>query len=340
MPEIPKLSKKKVAVVVLVVVLVILVIGSLFGQNFDKMISALIKADHKFVLLAFLGQLAFFLVWARRWDISLSAMGYAENKLKDLYLILFGSKFINNITPFSYSGGDPIVRSLLLKKVNKTSFSVGMASSIVEYIPDFVIFFAFLLAGLSMSVGMFSTWAAVFMFIITTLIIAIVIVLILALSGDRSSGKIERLIRWISEKIKKPMSEDKAKEKMDKFSEGLDSVIRDKTVFLKILSCSVLIWLTNLGILYALFLAFSVSPPLPLLFLSTTLPMLAGMIPLTPGGLGTIDATRAGVFLIFLPNSPLVVANVVLLKRLIGFVFMMIVGGGALSYLGFQIWKK
>lgn len=340
MPEVPKLSKKKVIVVVLAVILGILAIGSLFEQNFGKMISALIKADLKFVLLAFGGQLTFFLVWAKRWSISLSAMGSAKNKIKNLYLILFGSKFINNITPFSYSGGDPVVRSFLLKKVNKTSFSVGMASSIVEYIPDFGIFFSFLLAGLSISIGMFSTWTAAIMIAIAILMVTIVTVAILALSGNRKSGKIESFISWIADKIKKPMSEDEAKKKMDKFSEGLNSVIRNKKVFLKILSCSVLIWAINLGILYSLFQAFSINPPLAMLFLGATLPIVVGMVPITPGGLGTIDATRAGIFLMFLPNSPLVVVNVVLLRRLIGFVFMIMAGSSALSYLGFQIWKK
>lgn len=304
------------------------------------MISALIKADLKFILSAFLGQLAFFLIWAKRWNISLRAMGSIKNKMKNLYLILFGSKFINNMTPFSYSGGNPVVRSILLKKVNKTSFSVGMASSIVEYISDFGIFFAFLLAGLSISAGIFSTWVAAVMVTAAILMVVVVTVVILALSGDRESGKIERLISWISEKIRRPMSEVEAKKKMDKLSDGLDFVIRNKTISLKVLSCSTAIWLINVEMLYSLFQTFPVDPPLAMLFLGVTLPIVVGMIPITPRGLGTIDATRAGIFLMFLPNSPLVIANVVLLRRLIGFVFMMIAGGGSLSCLRFRIWKK
>lgn len=78
---------------------------SLLGFNFEKMILALLSADVKFILLAFVGQLVFILFWAKRWEVSLSAMGSVKNSLKDLYLILFSSKFINNVTPFSYSGG-------------------------------------------------------------------------------------------------------------------------------------------------------------------------------------------------------------------------------------------
>lgn len=340
MPEIPKLSKKKVAVAILAILLIISAFYGLFGQNFEKMAVAMARADFEFILLAFLGQLIFILFWAKRWDVSLTAMGSVKNSIKDLYLILFGSKFVNNVTPFSYSGGDPVTRAYLLKKLKGTPYSMGAASSIAEYFPDFSVFVGFLLFGLFTSFKEFSMKMTGLVIGLTVILVSILFFAVYSILGDREIGRIERFLSWVSEKFKRPLSKERIKEEVDQFSDALEAVLKQKKIFAEILFLSLLVWMANFGIMYSLFMAFQITPPIPMILLGMTLPLLVGMIPITLGGLGTMDATRYGIFYIFLSGHPLIIANVVILRRLIGFVFMTIAGGTSLSYLGIRVWQK
>jgi len=72
--------------------------------------------------------------------------------------------------------------------------------------------------------------------------------------------------------------------------------------------------------------------------LASTLPSIAGWVPLLPGGLGLVDATFVSVFTLFgFPLSIAIAAT--LIERAISYVFSTIVGAGALSYLGIKVWK-
>lgn len=138
-----------------------------------------------------------------------------------------------------------------------------MASSIAEYFPDIPIFIAFLLFGLLASLTLFPIERNLLLLGLgmALTLFSVIVFGIYSILKEREIGKIERFLSWISEKINRPVSKERVKKEIDKFSESLNAVFKERQTFVKILLLSLSVWAINLGIMYSLFLAFKVNPP-------------------------------------------------------------------------------
>jgi hypothetical protein len=88
-----------------------------------------------------------------------------------------------------------------------------------------------------------------------------------------------------------------------------------------------------------IFEALGYHPSIPMLLMTLTLPAIVGLVPILPGGLGTVDFTYFSIFTLF--NVPQSVAlSAILVERMITFIIGIVVGAIALSYLGVKVWKK
>ncbi|MBS3815591.1 MAG: flippase-like domain-containing protein, partial [Hadesarchaea archaeon] len=120
-----KVNLKKALIPIIIVVIIIISSALLiFQENLSGMINSLQTANYLFVILAFAIYFCSAFFWASRWRIGLSALG-EKARMKNLFPIIWGSMFINNMTPLNRTGGDPVGRPYLLKKVGGIKFRKG-----------------------------------------------------------------------------------------------------------------------------------------------------------------------------------------------------------------------
>jgi hypothetical protein len=302
------------------------------------MVSALGRANYGLVAVAFGLYMLSILFWAGRWRISLSAIGY-RRRLRDLYLVIFGGIFITNITPFTYAGGDPLARGYLLNKTQRVPYSTGFATILVELMLDLPIFFTFLMIGLLLSI--YATSIAIAIFLIGIWLVTVVTLLSIfsrIVSSKAGSERLKRFLTRVFRTFRRRTKRAKIAAGVDDFYAGAHAIIGRPRIAVLVGSFSIILWLFGMARLFFIFQAFNYSPPIPMLLLAVTLPAIVGLLPLLPGGLGTVDVTIASVFLLF--GVPLEIAgSVVLIERFIVLVFGTLVGAGIASYLGVRTWR-
>lgn len=337
-----KKSRKKVFLISLVIAaIVIATILVLLGENLAGMASALSSANYGLVAAAFGLYLLSILLWAGRWRISLSAVGYPR-RVRDLYLVIFSGIFITNITPFTYAGGDPIARGYILNKTQKVPYSTGFATIIVELMLDLPIFLSFLMIGLLMSVYVVS--ASVMLLIMGIWLAGVVVMLAIfsrifskRAGSEKIKGFVMRIFRIFGRRTKKAT-----------ISGGIDdlytsghAIIGRWRIATRVSSFSVILWILGITRLFIIFQALNYTQPIPIamLMLAVTLPAIVGLLPILPGGLGTVDVT---IFSVFVASGvdPVIAASVTLIERSITLVFGTAVGASVASYLGVKRWRK
>lgn len=338
----PPISPSKKALVISLVIagIIFLVLAAVARENLAGMVQALSKANYGLIMLAFGAYLVSILLLATRWRISLSAVG-CQARLHDLYLVIFGGIFINNITPFTYAGGDPVARTYLLNKIQRVPYSSGFATIIGEFMLDIPIFLSFLVLGLLTS--FYTTSTSTILIIIGVWVVVVISMLLVfsrVLSTRAAAGKIGRFVTHVLKALRRRISKTRIVSGIENFYAGTHSIVGRVKVASLVASFSAIIWIFGMIRLFLIFQAFPYPPPpLPMLMLAVTLPAIVGLVPLLPGGLGTVDATIASVFIVFGVPADLAI-SVTLIERSITLVFGTAIGAGVLSYLGVKVWRK
>ncbi len=334
--------KKKILVSLVILAIALVTILVLLRENLAGMALALSRANYVLVAAALGLYLFSVLLWATRWRVSLSALGY-QRRVRDLYLVIFSGIFITNITPFTYAGGDPLARGYVLNKTQKVPYSMGFATIMVELMLDLPIFFSLLIIGLLMSV--YATSTSVMLIIIGGWLAAVVVLLsafsyILSrrVGLNRIKGLVTRALRIFRRQTKKSA----IASSINDFYRGGHAILGRWRIAARVSSFSIILWILSITRLFIIFQALNYPEPvpIPMLMLAVTLPAIVGLLPLLPGGLGTVDATIAGVFLVFIPPEYAAYAlSATLIERSITLVFGTAVGASVASYLGVKVWR-
>lgn len=332
-------SKKVLIISLVVIALVFLTLAMFARENLAGMVQALGRANYGLAALAFGIYLVCVLFWAVRWRISLSAVGYPAS-LRHLYLVILGGIFINNITPFTYAGGDPIARTYLLKKTTSIPYSGGFATAVGELILDLPIFFFLFMLGLFTSFYAIPAWM---MLVIAGIWILLVVSLLLVVSRFLSrrivAGKIGGFLTRVFKIFQKRVSKEKVRGGVESFYSGAHAIVGRLKIASLVASFSAILWIFGMIRLFIIFQALGYNPPFAMLILAVTMPAIVGLVPLLPGGLGTVDATIFSVFLLFHVDPPIAM-SATLIERSITLIFSTAVGACALSRLGVKRWKK
>jgi uncharacterized protein (TIRG00374 family) len=329
--------KKVLFLVLFLVCLGAVVLALLSHEDLYGMLRALRDADYRFVLLALFTYVFSTVLWSIRWQISLLAVGCTA-RLRDLYLVIYGSIFINNITPMMRAGGDPFGRMYLLRKIRGVPYSSSLATIMGEHALGTPVFFSFLALGLLM-------YFKAPLLLMTSVLVGIwVITVIMMLFFLRFFGR-KKAIKWIGRAatrvlklLRRSGSKTEVVKGIESFYKGAYKIIRRWKSALLIIALSAVLWIFDLIRLFLIFKALGCSAPLSMLLLASTFPTIAGLIPLLPGGLGLVDATFISIFRLFFPLNIAIAATVI--ERAISFVFSTFAGAGALSYLGIRLWSK
>ena len=326
---------------ILGIIIALVVGGTLFvflRADLGSLLNALSKANYFFVLLAFGAYICTTVSLAARWRISLFGTGH-NVRLHNLWLTVFGSIFINNLTPFTYSGGDPVARVYLLRKTQHVPYSSGSASVMSEYLLDLPVSISLLMTGILLYFGrtplaklvVMTSWVAIMILLFT---------LILYFFPKRTgAGWVGRSAMRILKAFRRPTSQRKVLGGIKRFYASAQAITNRPKIALPIFSLALVTWALALTRLFFIFQALGFDPPLPMLLLGITLPPMAGLLPLLPAGLGLVDVTYVSIFVLL--GAPLHIAILAtLIERVIMLVFGTIIGAGALSYLGIRAWAK
>ena len=328
-------------ILILGIFVALIVGGALFvflRADLGNFLDALSKANYFFVLLAFGAYIFSTVNLAARWRISLSATGHSVG-LHNLWLAVFGSIFINNLTPFTYSGGDPVARVYLLRKTQRVPYSSGSASVMSEYLLDLPVSISLLMAGILLYFSRTLLAKSVVVTIWIAVLILLLTLIIYFFPKRTGAGWLGRSTMRILKAFRRPTSQRKVIGGVKRFYSSAQAITSRPKIALSIFFFAVVTWGLALTRLFFIFQALGFDPPLPMLLLGITLPPMAGLIPLLPAGLGLVDATYVSIFVLL--GAPLEIAILAtLIERVIMLVFGTIIGASALSYLGIRVWAR
>ena len=110
-------------------------------------------------------------------------------------------------------------------------------------------------------------------------------------------GRSERIIRWIARKLR--FDEDKAATVLHRVAERLEQLISDRQVLGRVAFWAALNWLFDAAALWVFLRAFNVTMSVDALIISFGIANVLAAIPITPGGLGYVDASYIGMLVGF-----------------------------------------
>lgn len=331
--QIPKIRIKRFLLIFLLVILVAaLALFLLARENLYDILRALQSANYSLVLAALAIYVGSTIVWALRWRVTLSAAGH-KVRIRDLFLTIYGGIFINNVTPFTYSGGDPIGRSYLLSKTQKVPFASSFATIITEFVLDVPVYFSFITFGVTMALGLAPVLAVLASIIIVVLLeIVLLSIFSQAMRNKFASKRVGGFVMRLIKRIRKGTKTRRITGGISRFYTDAQTIISRRTIVVTVILFSVTLWTISVLRLFIIFQALGYTPSISMITLATTVPWIVGLLPLLPGGMGTVDVALVSVFLIFGAPRDLAL-SAALIERAISFVFSTIAGAGALSYL-------
>ncbi|NNE11836.1 MAG: flippase-like domain-containing protein, partial [Ilumatobacter sp.] len=101
-------------------------------------------------------------------------------------------------------------------------------------------------------------------------------------------GRSERVIRWVARKAR--LDEDKAAIVLHRVAERLEQLISDKNLLGRVAFWAALNWLFDAAALWVFLRAFNISMDVDALVIAFGIANVVAAIPITPGGLGYVDA--------------------------------------------------
>jgi len=326
---------KSFLVISLISLVAVAVVVLALRENLNSMLQALYRANFLYVPLAVLAYLSGLLIWALRWRVTLFSAGYRLS-VRSIYLIIFSGIFVNNITPFTYAGGDPLARTYILKKTQNVSYSSGFATILAEYVFDLPLYISLVIFGFLISLKQMSFGYATFMLLLwLAFMVGWSFFFNRILSSSAGTKRIARLVSKLAKIFHRRLKTAKLERNIKEFYSSSQQIIKSRKVIFYVIILTIAVLVAVLTRLYFIFQALGYTPTLTMLFFAITLPVLVGMIPALPGGLGTVDAALVSVFLF--SGVPFEIAvSAVLIERSITFVFSTAVGSAAFYYLGLK----
>lgn len=145
-------------------------------------------------------------------------------------------------------------------------------------------------------------------------------------------GRSERVIRWIARKF--GMDDDKAATVLQRVAERLEQLISDKSLLSRVAFWAALNWLFDAAALWVFLRAFNVTMELDALIIAFGIANVAAAVPITPGGLGYVDAGYVAMLTGFGAAARLATLGVAS-YRFAQFFFPILLGG--LLYLSLRV---
>lgn len=297
---------------ILLVVVLILWIGP------SNILTALETADWWFILLAAVIHIVVIFIRAVRWGFIIDQ----TTKFKDNFVVKTIGLFAGNFSPMKSAG--EVLTAVAGKKINEISLSEGLSAGLTER------FFDLAIAGsLLIIAGLFLPKIRVIA-IIGGMLSLTVTFLVYMINWREGSGI------WLYNKIhplisKLPIREEVLDNLYNRLTTGLEGIISYAKSFsnLKNLSfvfiLSLMSWLLECVRLYTVFYAFHVEIDFTVIIIIFLLANVIGVLSALPGGIGSIEISLTGLFVLFGVPSALA-GSIALVDRLVSFWLVNILG--------------
>jgi uncharacterized protein (TIRG00374 family) len=270
--------RTQLSIIVPVIVLLLFVVA-LPGFELDTLVGYILSADPLWLVAAFVIYYIGFPLRGYRWSLLLRGIG-AKVSVRDSTEIIFVSWLVNSVVPAKLG---EVYRAWLLKANFPVSLSSTFGTIFIERMFDV---FAIVILGLGAAFWSFRTGLDDTVRLIMLLGIAVIVAIAVGLITLRSFGS--RLV----ERLPLP---DKAVELYERFEEGVFSMDRRTLPMISLLT--LLIWTTEairlLFVTYAL--GFEISLGISGAFFVALVASLLTAVPLTPAGLGIVEAGIVGL---------------------------------------------
>jgi uncharacterized protein (TIRG00374 family) len=336
----PKIRLRRVVLVVILSIALMALAGWLLSrESFYEMLAVIRNANYLFIGSAVALYFINLAIWTGRWQTALSFID-CRISFSSRYLIICATVFLNNISPGARVGGDPFGRIYMLHKLENTSYSSGMASLIGEFALTPLIVVSFLMGGLLLQFGKGSIQLSLI------IMAAWVLAALGAIFVPRLFFKKRVAIKGISNVVGRVLGWFGKRNDVQETLDGIEALYSNTYAIIDRWRKLVLIggWTLLIGVsdiirLSAIFLALGYRPALSTLLVASSLEIIVGLVPLLPGGLVLVEGSLISILALL--GIPLDVAMAAtLIERGITFVLSTIVGGGVFSYLGVKMAAK
>lgn len=331
---------KKVGALLAVGIIIMLAMVMIVGP--DQIFNALKTANIYYVILAIIIQFVIIWLWNTRWSIICDSLDIPHNKLPLFAMTIVGLA-INDLTPSGRSGGEP-VRAYLLSKSSsedfKKTFATVMADKLCDTFP-FIVLAIFAISYLILYLHLNTALFSLLLMALVAFILALIFIVFVCI--NESFGI--KTIQWVFRQLRKFTSrdldkyEDTATTSLVGFQSSLLYLMSNYKLLLIATVISFVVWFLELTRVYVVFLAFGVEVSLGMIAAVFLVSTLIGIIPILPGGLGSIDGVMillyslAGVSASVSTAATLIERMISLwMVIIIGLILLPFFGAGALDY--------
>ena len=321
---------------------VIILLVMLWFIGIDQVITSLKLANLYIIALAIVVQVVTYFLYTLRWQI-LNKSADMDVSIKELLPMVLVGLAVNNITPSGRGGGEPVRAYILSNEKNyqfEDTFATVVADRALDTFP-FVVLAAITIVAMTLYFDM-PTWLLVVMVVaVIAIIIIMAIIIYMCINpnfGKRVDGWIIGLVRRFYKKNSEEL-ENKIHEAVFGFQDTMKNLVSDKKALYYTVPLSFLIWIFEIFRVYMVFLAFGANVSLIVIGEVFIVASLVGMIPLLPGGLGTIDGSMILLYSSAGISSSISAAATVI-ERLISFWMATIIGLVILPKYGSSILDK
>ncbi|MBU7019020.1 MAG: flippase-like domain-containing protein [Theionarchaea archaeon] len=318
------MSRAKTVILLVAGISLIMVMVHLAGAG--AIVDVVSHAD-PIIVLAAVCEVAALLLWSLRWKVLLTP--FQSVSFKNVVEGLLIGIFFSNITPVARTGGEPFRAYYLGKKENmpvEDVFATIVVDRMLDSIPFLVI--------ISISLVYFTLRMEIStqMLIILTLIFflnLVILSLVLYFSFNVKAAKklVNSILRFFSRFFKRAET---YQSRMEAAVDEYHDAIKKYSVQKKNLALSVIISFVFWGFLllrnYCVIEALGYHLPIMGVAVVQTAGPLVGIIPLLPGGVGSVDGTMVFLYISFHFSSAAAV-SVSLVDRFVSFWAPTVVGG-------------
>jgi uncharacterized protein (TIRG00374 family) len=322
---------------------IIAVIGFFNFIGFSDMALELRNARLDYILYAFFLQiLIMFLLSLKLRSIANNQgqLGLAKGKwtagkyrglgiLESFRITLIGTT-IGFLTPIARLGGEP-VKIFYLKKNDiptATSAAIMAIDAFTEVFSYYII--VIFSIGFVLLTGRLPYVAVYPFLLILAVSTALLLIFLLMCFSYKIMQKTFGFAKWVAEKVSQKLSFsrksiDIGHDPAKTFSDVFRPMMTNQTIMLKIMSYSFFIRLLEFIRMYMIFLAFTDHIEISTIIVAWSIILLVGMLPLLPGGLGSIEAGGTYAFIIQGVAKP-VAGAAIFIDRMASFWFVMLLG--------------
>lgn len=318
------MTKIKTVVLLLAGLSILLLMVHVVGAG--DVIEVLCQADPFLFLSAVACEFAAILLWAVRWKILLRP--FQKVRFRNAFAGILIGIFFNNITPVARAGGEPF-RAYYMRKKEGVDFEDSFATVAIDRVLDSFPFLIIIIISLVYFIFLIEINAQMIIILFIALffnVILLSVVLYFSLSLDAAKKLTFSLLRIVAKFSKRAEKyESKIEEAVEQYHTAIRTLSsRGKDLVIS-LSISFVFWFFVILRNYLVVVALGYEVDFMVIVVVQTVGTLVGVLPILPGGLGSIDG--AMVFLYFSFGFPAALAvTASLLDRFLSFWMMITVG--------------